>query len=104
MANVLRRTSTLEVLSLRANSIGVQGLHAISDALVSNTKSNLELLSLGDNRLTEEGMHILLTCSTLNRTLKGIAVYGHTMNDKQAKRFWKTAGKTTKCVFDNQAP
>jgi Ran GTPase-activating protein (RanGAP) involved in mRNA processing and transport len=104
VAAVLKHTSTIEVLSLRANNIGVDGLRAISDALVFNTTTNLELLSLGDNRITEEGMEILLICSTLNRTLKGIGVYGHGMDEKQAKKFWKKASKTTNCVFDNHAP
>lgn len=104
IANVLRRNTTLEMLSLRANAISTHGVKAISDALVGNKDSGLHMLSLGDNRLDQDGMYFLIAAARLNRSLHGIAVYGHGMEPKTAKKMWKKAKKSTKCVFDAEIP
>ena len=104
ICNALRWTTTLEVLSLRDNGVTTYGVKALADTLVANKDCSLRMLSLGDNNVDQDGMMMLIAASRLNRSLHGVAVYGHGMTAKVAKKMWKRAGKETRCTFDSDAP
>lgn len=104
LCNVLRWTTTIEALSLRSNGITTVGVRALADTLVSNKDCSLRMLSLGDNKVDRDGMAVLIAASRLNRSLHGVAVYGHGMTQKEAKRMWKRAKRETNCVFDADIP
>jgi len=69
LESVLVNSKTIRELDLAGNQIGDEGAQIVTDALKSKQKQQLTLLNLADNRITSKGCNMVVDLLSKCRTL-----------------------------------